>query len=778
MDILSRITKKSDLKINDSLSAFDNMECQQTYGAFQVFHEFIMEIKPKRILEIGTSIGGFTNFLNKISKEENLNFDILSYDINEFPWYKNLIDDGIDLRIEDVFNWNSDTVKDDVIDFIQSEGITLVLCDGGNKIEEFKILSKYIKKGDFIMAHDYARDEKKFLDDINLKFWNWHEIQESDISNACETNGLEYYNQEKFDDIVWVCKKKTKDVVQTKNLNENSEITLVTGLWDLGRGGLTEGWSRSYEHYLEKFSQLLDVKENLIIYGDEELEKFVWSKRDKSNTQFILRKLEWFKTNEYYGKIQEIRNNPEWFNLSGWLKDSTQSKLEMYNPLVMSKVFLLNDAKIMDKFNSKNLFWIDAGLSNTVHPGYFTHDKVLNKLSNKIKKFTFICFPYKAENEIHGFKYPEINTWAESDVKLVARGGFFGGPKDSITDINNIYYRLLISTLDRGLMGTEESIFSIMTYKHPELIDYYEILDNGLISYFFENLKNEKVEIKKTKQVKDSNLFNIDNTALYVIGFNSPNQFETLITSMLEYDKDFIEKPKKYLLNNSTDNSTFEKYQQLCDLHNFTMINPGNNLGICGGRQYIAEHFESTGLDFYFFFEDDMFFYSGEENACRNGFNRKIKNLYTKSLEITNLENFDYLKLNFSEFFGDNSVQWAWYNVPQHIREKFWPNKTKLPELGLDPNAPRTKFNSIKSHKDVPYADGEIYYCNWPQVVTKEGNKKMFLNTKWAHPYEQTWMSFMYQELKENKLNFGILLSTPTEHNRFEHYGPGMRKES
>jgi hypothetical protein len=40
-------------------------------------------------------------------------------------------------------------------------------------------------------------------------------------------------------------------------------------------------------------------------------------------------------------------------------------------------------------------------------------------------------------------------------------------------------------------MGTEESIFSIMTYKHPELIDYYEILDNGLISHFFENLKNE-----------------------------------------------------------------------------------------------------------------------------------------------------------------------------------------------------------------------------------------------------------------------------------------------
>ena len=35
-----------------------------------------------------------------------------------------------------------------------------------------------------------------------------------------------------------------------------SKITLVTGLWDLGRGELTEGWSRPYEtHYLTKFNE-------------------------------------------------------------------------------------------------------------------------------------------------------------------------------------------------------------------------------------------------------------------------------------------------------------------------------------------------------------------------------------------------------------------------------------------------------------------------------------------------------------------------------------------
>ena len=34
-------------------------------------------------------------------------------------------------------------------------------------------------------------------------------------------------------------------------------ITLVTGLWDIKRDSLSEGWSRSFEHYKQKFSELL-----------------------------------------------------------------------------------------------------------------------------------------------------------------------------------------------------------------------------------------------------------------------------------------------------------------------------------------------------------------------------------------------------------------------------------------------------------------------------------------------------------------------------------------
>ena len=554
------------------------------------------------------------------------------------------------------------------------------------------------------------------------------------------------------------------------------KITLVTGLWNIGRDGLTEGWSRTFEHYLQKFNQLLDVDVNLIVFGESELKEFVFKKRNDSNTQFIERNQSWMR-NEFFDKIQKIRLDESWYNQSGWLKDSTQAKLEMYNPLVMSKMFLLNDARILDKFNSDYIFWIDAGLANTVHTGYFTHDKVLEKLTKYVSKFSFICFPYDGKVEIHGFEYNKMVELSEGkDVNKVARGGFFGGPKSTISEMNSIYYGLMNSTLSQGYMGTEESLFTIMTYKHPELINYFEIEGNGLISKFFEDLKNDSVVPKSESKVSVLNL-DTDKVGLYVITFNSPRQFETLIESMINYDSDYITKTKKFLLNNSTDKSTDLLYSQLCDDYGFEEIRK-DNLGICGGRQFIAEHFETTGLDYYLFFEDDMFFHPKKDEVCRNGFNRYNKNLYQLSLEIMSKENFDFLKLNYTEFYGDNGTQWSWYNVPQSVREEFWPGKKRLPQIGLDPNAPKTKYDKILSHKSVPYASGEVYYCNWPQIVSKVGNKKMFLDTTWAHPFEQTWMSHMYQLVKKGELNPGILLMTPTEHNRFEHYEGGLRKES
>ena len=208
MNIQENITKFTNLEENDSLSAFRGHTAQQSHNAYQVFYDFISEVKPNRILEIGTALGGFTEFLKIITDELNLNTTILSYDISERPWYYQMVEKGIDVRVENIFNEDWDGVKQEVVNFIQQEGVTIVLCDGGWKIGEFKVLSKLIKEGDYILAHDYSYDKITYEKEIKNKIWNWCEITEQDIEESVIENNLKSYNQDKFSQAVWVCKVK------------------------------------------------------------------------------------------------------------------------------------------------------------------------------------------------------------------------------------------------------------------------------------------------------------------------------------------------------------------------------------------------------------------------------------------------------------------------------------------------------------------------------------------------------------------------------------------
>ena len=141
-------------------------------------------------------------------------------------------------------------------------------------------------------------------------------------------------------------------------------------------------------------------------------------------------------------------------------------------------------------------------------------------------------------------------------------------------------------------------------------------------------------------------------------------------------------------------------------------------------------------------------------------------------------EEYDFLKLSYTEVYMDNNIQVSWYNVPQHIRTEVWPHYDKLPTTGLDPNAPRTQFSKIDVLDEMSYADGDIYYANWPMIVGKTGNQKMFLDTKWAHPYEQTWMSYMFQETIQENIKPAVLLASPIYHNRIAHYPGEERREN
>ena len=574
-----------------------------------------------------------------------------------------------------------------------------------------------------------------------------------------------------------------KPVYINKN-KANSDLTIVTGLWNIGRNG------RSFDHYIQHFNNILDIDANLFIYIPAEYEHLVWAKRRKHNTYVKIYELEDIKNDIYsphWDKTQEIRTSNKWVNQTGehgWLKSSPQASLEWYNPIVQSKMFFLHSASLWNPFKTNYFLWLDAGITNTVYEKYFTDNKCLDNIIPYLKTFLFLSYPYEARDEIHGFNFEAINRYAREKVTYVCRGGLFGGHKDFISQASSTYYALLQDASNEGHMGTEESLFSIMAHLEPHIYRRYALDENGLIVKFIQALMDNTVELEDNgtrAHVLPKGTYNesTDKTTLYMLTFNFPQQIEHTLATWEANSPDWLSKPRKVLIDNSTDENAKIGNKEVASKYGFEYIAMNENKGINGGRLFAAEHFDQSDSDYYFFFEDDMGFYpSTETGFCRNGFKKYVPNLYKTAHEIMAREEFDFLKLSYTEVYMDNNIQVSWYNVPQSVRSSVWPDYNQLPVNGLDPYAPRTQFDRIEVYNELSYISGDIYYANWPMIVNKTGNRKMFLDVKWDHPYEQTWMSYIFQETLKKNIKPAILLAAPVWHNRIVYYKPEERREN
>jgi hypothetical protein len=606
-------------------------------------------------------------------------------------------------------------------------------------------------------------------------------IEEKSIVDNYEggtRKGLAFYELDKL-------REQVKISENTPEVQLTEDLTLVTGLWNIGRPG------RDFSHYIENFDKFLDIPVKMFIYIPKEYEYLVWKKRKPENTYVKIFELDEIKNNYYapfWDKTQEIRTNPDWLNQTGpygWLPGSPQASLEWYNPIVQSKMFMLHDAKVMNVFDTNYFLWLDAGITNTVYEKYFTEHRCLDKIIPHLKTFLFLSYPYQAADEIHGFDFKAINRYAREKVEYVCRGGLFGGHKDFISQANGTYYNLLQDSLNAGYMGTEESIFSIMAHLEPHIYRRFALDDNGLVVKFVQALLDDQVQLENNgtrSHVLPKGSYNkdTDKTSLYMLTFNFPQQIEHTLATWQANSPDWLNRPhKKILIDNSTDEQARITNKEVADKYDFEHIIMNENKGINGGRLFAAKHFNESDSDYYFFFEDDMGFYpSTETGFCRNGFRKYIPNLYDKVHEIMAKEDVDFLKLSYTEVYMDNNIQVSWYNVPQSVRSFVWPDYDQLPVSGLDPYAPRTKFDRIEVHNEVSYATGEIYYANWPMIANKKGNYKMFLETEWANPFEQTWMSYIFQETMRGHIKPAILLAAPVWHNRIVYYKPEERREN
>lgn len=165
--------------------SYKGIHIGQAPDVYYAFNEMIKEFDT--IIEMGTDSGGLTYMLYELKRNDAV---IYSYEI-----------DSKRIQLHYGITYNNLLLRE--LDCLSDQGIseishiitqpnkrTLVLCDGGNKMKEFEVYSKYLKPGDVIMCHDFQESESTFNNYCIVQ--NWQGTPES-FSKHTETVALKYH---------------------------------------------------------------------------------------------------------------------------------------------------------------------------------------------------------------------------------------------------------------------------------------------------------------------------------------------------------------------------------------------------------------------------------------------------------------------------------------------------------------------------------------------------------------------------------------------------------
>eukprot|EP00457_Paulinella_chromatophora_P006195 gb/GEZN01006213.1/.p1 GENE.gb/GEZN01006213.1/~~gb/GEZN01006213.1/.p1 ORF type:complete len:536 (+),score=48.42 gb/GEZN01006213.1/:79-1608(+) len=261
------------------------------------------------------------------------------------------------------------------------------------------------------------------------------------------------------------------------------DITLVSGVFDLGRGNLDASdntqFHRKFDVYEESFRRFLThtgpkvvflqkaVMEKLKPHFDAKTFWVPWTLSDFHRT---------IGGEHVFERMQYIRTHPEWFTLTGkngWLSKSPQATLPYYNPLVMSKNAMLAIAAELNPFNTTNMLFMDGG-HQCMNPPQWTEKNLQQIIYPHMRnRFLVTYYWYGPSGECHGFKWNELQGYLGEKIPharmKVVRGGLLGGPRWLVDLVDQLFLQTTNQTIMEGLLGTEETLLSILLRRFPVL---------------------------------------------------------------------------------------------------------------------------------------------------------------------------------------------------------------------------------------------------------------------------------------------------------------------
>lgn len=252
------------------------------------------------------------------------------------------------------------------------------------------------------------------------------------------------------------------------NLDAKYEITYVLSVINIDRmfhgGQGMETGSYAFENdYLARLIDFLKLEWPVRIYIQKRyykhIQKFL---HDKVDVQFYEQAD--LRNYKHYKKIQELRPY-----LNGTGKTCSQGVLELYNPVVMSKIEWLYETACDNPLNTRYFVWLDSNF----YINKFQRD-CHSFLASELDKFSMHYFNMSSNLwEVHGMLRTAHTKYCGGiRSNKLCRGMIFGGTKESIGTTYSLYHNFLAKTLSHNHMGTEENILTFCYFSNPAQFNF------------------------------------------------------------------------------------------------------------------------------------------------------------------------------------------------------------------------------------------------------------------------------------------------------------------
>jgi hypothetical protein len=264
------------------------------------------------------------------------------------------------------------------------------------------------------------------------------------------------------------------------------DVTIVSSLFNIKREGMD---GRAWEEYLKWFDATLKIKCSMILFITEDLREFVEERRTHIPTEIIIQSIEEIPYYYLKDQLDSIIQSEEYIEKISD-PDRIECKHSMYSIVQYSKFKWLQQAIEENPFNSKFLFWLDAGASR-----FFDSSEFGNEYPSKNALESLEGVDDKLLVQMNTEYYKDLvsaETLTEEyllDNRSYILGSMFGGTKQGILNVCFQMEDILLNKMiSNSFINNEQISLGYLVKTNPELFEIY-YRDNGKHLALFEELK-------------------------------------------------------------------------------------------------------------------------------------------------------------------------------------------------------------------------------------------------------------------------------------------------